>query len=86
VSGYIIISAIAVGLSSLAYCLPDVVAMLRARREDIPAVMKARARRDKHPREGNARTRRAPEGPQVSLVRQRHFVTYGPRSVVSRRW
>ena len=44
VSSYLIISAIAVGLPSLAYCVPDVVAMLRARREDIPAVMRARAR------------------------------------------
>jgi hypothetical protein len=43
VSSYII-TALAVGLPSLALAAPDVVAMLRARREDIPAVMQARAK------------------------------------------
>ena len=55
-SGYIIISAIAVGLPSLAHCLPDVVAMLRARREDIPAVMQARTGRPGHLPEDDERT------------------------------
>jgi hypothetical protein len=45
VSGHILVSAVAVGLPSLAYCAPDMVAMLRARREDLPALMKARAKR-----------------------------------------
>ena len=49
-SSYIFISAIAVGLPSLAFCVVGVVAVTRANREDIPAVVRAlnrRARRTK---------------------------------------
>jgi len=53
VSSYIFISAIAVGLPSLAFCVVGVVAVTRANREDIPAVVRAlnrRARRTKRPK------------------------------------
>jgi hypothetical protein len=45
VSAYIIISAVAVGLSSLGSCAVGVVAVIRARREDLPAVVEALNRR-----------------------------------------
>ena len=50
----IVISAIAVSLPSFAYSAPDVIATIRARREDLPAVMLARAKRGDRPREDKA--------------------------------
>jgi hypothetical protein len=41
-----ILATTAIGLRGLTYCVPDMVAFLRARREDIPAVMQARAKRE----------------------------------------
>jgi hypothetical protein len=55
VSACIIVSAITVGLSSLSSCAVGVDAVIRARREDIPAVVQAlnrRARRIKRPKIG----------------------------------
>lgn len=40
-SGYIILGGVALGLSAL----PDVIVAIRARREDLPAVMAARSKR-----------------------------------------
>ena len=60
-STYIIVSAVAVSLSSLGSCAVGVVAVIRARREDIPAVVQAlsrRARRIKRPKIGLDRPER----------------------------
>jgi hypothetical protein len=44
VSGYIIVSAIAVGLPPLVRGVVGIVAVVRSRREDIPAVVRALVR------------------------------------------
>ena len=78
-SAYIIVSAVAVSLSSFGSCVVGVVAVIRARREDIPAVVQAlnrRARRIKRPKIGLDRPeltgQRAAATPRFSARNGRH--------------
>ena len=78
-STYIIAGAVAIGLSSLGYSTVGVVAVMRAKREDIPAVVRALnpcARRIETPEAGISDTSsdtglRAVGAPRDPMARQR---------------
>ena len=63
-SGYLVITALTLGVSSLGSCVVGIVAVMRARREDIPAVVSALNRRSSRIKMPESRAKGAKSPPQ----------------------